>query len=167
MLVKCQVCGNKVERDIAFKRVVKGKNLYYHSEAEYFADKEKKRNAVEDKDRVYDLITKIFGYEIQNSALFKEWIAWNKLKNNEIIAKYLEDNETYLTRAITRSTSSEYARIRYFSAILKNDLADYKPKVEINPEPVSVNIDETYQTKYKPKVRVMSLEELEEEAYDE
>jgi hypothetical protein len=93
--------------------------------------------------------------------------SWNKLKNNEIIAKYLEDNEVYLTRTITRSTSSEYARIRYFSAILKNDLADYKPKVEINPEPISVNIDETYQTKYKPKVRVMSLEELEEEAYDE
>ena len=35
MLVKCRLCGTKVDRNEAFKVVVGGKNTYYCNEAEY------------------------------------------------------------------------------------------------------------------------------------
>lgn len=35
MLVKCRLCGTKVDRNEAFKVVVGGKNNYYCNEAEY------------------------------------------------------------------------------------------------------------------------------------
>ena len=57
--------------------------------------------------------------------------------------------------------SSEYAKIRYFSAILKNSLTDYKPKVKVEidwQKPV-----ETYKSNYKQKVVRVGFDDLEEE----
>jgi hypothetical protein len=111
------------------------------------------------------LICDILGeQEIINTALWKEKQLWNKAFSDEIIAKYLEENKDYLTLAVSKLSGTEYAKIRYVSAVLKNSLRDFKPKAEVIEKPIVV-VEEHYETKYKSKTR-MALEDL-EEGYDE
>lgn len=121
MLVNCKCCGNKIERESAYKVMTDKGNKYYCSQAEYEAMQKEKA----DKDAIYAEIVDIFGYKIQNSALFKEWKCWNELASNEKILSYIQENKDYIKGAVGKLNSTEYARIRYMSAILKNNLKDY------------------------------------------
>lgn len=132
---KCKICGKKLDTDTAHKVVVydkknNAKNFYYCSEEEYNADKSKKDKAAADNKKVYGLICEIVGRkEIINSVLWKEWKEWNKVASDEVIGQYLEENKAYLVSAIGRLDDMEFNRIRYLSAVLKNKLGDFKPKV--------------------------------------
>ena len=78
-----------------------------------------------------NLVCEIIGRkEIINGILWKEWKIWNKVADNEKIGRYLEENKDYLRDVISRLEDIEFNRIRYLSAILKNRLGDYKPKVK-------------------------------------
>ena len=157
MLVTCKICKTKVDRDSCYKRVVNGKNWYYCSETEY----DKHEAEKQDKDKVFTLINDVFGYTVQNTILFKEYQEWLKLCNNKGIASYIEENKNYIVGVMGKDFSSEYAKIRYFSAILKNSLTDYKPKVKVEidwQKPV-----ETYKSNYKQKVVRVGFDDLEEE----
>ena len=92
----------------------------------------------------------------------KEKKIWNKAFSDEIIAKYLLEHQDYLTSAVSKLSGTEYAKIRYVSAVLKNSLRDWKPKVEVVETPKVVVTEEHYETKYKSKARI-ALEDLEEE----
>ena len=168
MKVTCRICKKKIERDAAYKIVhytpskPEGVNFYYCSETEYQAEEERKKKDAEDKDKVYYLICDMFGYEIQNTKFFDEWTSWNKLKSNEIIYKYLRENEIYLQQICDKPFDNEYQKIRYFSAILKNSLRDFKPKIEVTTKLQPKITEEHYETKYKVKTR-QSLEDLEED----
>lgn len=161
---KCKICGNTLDTNIAYKVTDKnGKNKYFCSASEFEAEEIRKKKAAEDKDRVYYLICDIMGEkEIINTALWKEKIEWNKAFSDEFIAKYLQENKDYLTSVITRLNSSQFAKIRYLSAILKNNLGDFKPKVVEVEKPKITVVEEHYETKYKPKTR-LALEDLEED----
>ena len=90
------------------------------------------------KDKVYYLICEIIGRkEIIHGLLWKEWAIWNKVATNEVIGQYLEENKNYLCSVMSKIADNEVTRIKYFSAILKNKLGDYKPaKNEIKkPQP--------------------------------
>ena len=164
-MAKCKICGKELDTNISYKVIDKnGKNKYFCSQSEFEAEEARKNKAKEDKDKVYRLICDLFGYEIQNTQLFAEWNLWNKLKSNEIIYKYLVENKEYLQQICNKSFEGEYQKIRYFSAVLKNSLRDFKPKVEVDEKPRIV-VEEHYETKYKLKAR-MALEDFEEE-YDE
>ena len=156
---KCKICGSELDTKIAYKITDKnGKNKYFCSQSEFEKEEERKKKIAEDKDKVYRLICDIMGaQEIVNTALYKEWAEWSKVATNSKIAKYLEENKAYLTSAIKRLSSTEYAKIRYLSAVLKNSLKDYTPKVVEQPKPVVV-VEETYETKYKPKNRQALLD---------
>lgn len=165
---KCKICGKQLNTNEAFR--VEGKPpKYFCSEEEYKAEEERKKKVAEDKDKVYRLICDIMGeQEIINSALFKEWVEWNKVADNMKIAKYLEENKDYMTTAISRIENKIYNRIRYLSAILKNALGDYKPKVVNEVEKVQpkvVTVDETMYdtTPTTTRKRRRSLDELEDE----
>lgn len=159
---KCRICKTPLDTKTAYKVTDKnGKNRYYCSQSEFEAEEKRKKKAQEDKDRVYYLICDIMGVnEILNTALWKEKIEWNKAFSDEIIAKYLEENKSYLTSLIARLDSSEYAKIRYLSTILKNSLRDFKPK-KVEAEKPKIVVEEHYETKYKPKARkaLMDFEE--------
>ncbi len=165
---KCKICGNVLDTKDAYKVTDKnGKNKYFCSATEYEAEETRKKKAAEDKDRVYCLICDIMSEkEILNTALWKEKIEWNKAFSDEFIAKYLQENKDYLTSAITRLDSSQFAKIRYLSAILKNSLGDFKPKVVEAEKPKVTVVEEHYETKYKPKTR-QALEDFEEDDDDE
>ena len=77
--------------------------------------------------------------EIISTALYKEWTVWNKVADNEKISKYLEENRNYLSSVIGRLDSSEFARIRYLSTIIKDRIKEFVPRVEEKPAVVEVD----------------------------
>lgn len=163
---KCQICKTPLDTNTAYKIVDKNdKNKYFCSQAEYEAEEARKKKAKEDKDKVYRLICDLFGYEIQNTQIFAEWNLWNKLKSNEIIYKYLVENKEYLQQICNKPFEGEYQKIRYFSAVLKNSLRDFKPKVEVVEKPqIKVEIDETiYESPTHSLNKRRSLADLEDE----
>lgn len=129
---KCRICGRQLDTNTSYKITDKnGKNKYFCSQSEFEAEEARKKKAKKDKDKVYRLICDIMGEkEIINSILWKEWAVWNKVADNEKIGKYLEENRDYLSSVIGRLTSSEFARIRYLSTIIKDRIKEFVPRVE-------------------------------------
>lgn len=149
--VKCRNCGTFINRDSAIN-VQNGKAKIWYCNENCRQQAEEKKNAAkmaketmriakkqkleeakaeskrlkEIKDNVYYEICDIFGYTIVNTAFFKEWAYWNKIANNEEILSYIKENKDYVKNAMKNASGTEYAKIRYMSAILKNNLADYK-----------------------------------------
>ena len=103
----------------------------------------------EDKDKAYYLICEIVGRkEIINTVLWKEWKEWNKVASNETIGMYLDENKNYLCSAVSKIDNNEFLRIRYLSAMLKNNLGDYNNKpvekrivVQQFPEEIEPEVD--------------------------
>lgn len=160
---KCKICGSDLDTKTAYKVTDKnGKNKYYCSSEEFETEEARKKKAKENRDKVYYLICDMFGYEIVNTKFFAEWLLWNKLKSDEIIYKYLRDNETYLQQVCDKSYKNEYNKIMYFSAILKNSLRDYVPKVEAVEKP-KVEVEETiYEAPTQSLNKRRSLADLED-----
>ena len=160
---KCKICGSALDTNIAYKVTDKnGKNKYFCSEEEYDAEEQRKKKAADDKDRVYRLVCDIMGEpEIINTILFKEWQVWLKVADNEKIGKYLEENKEYLTSVIARLQSSEFARIRYLSTIIKDKIKGYEPRVEVVVPRVVVE-ETIYDTPTQSTNKRRSLSDLED-----
>lgn len=161
---KCKICGAELDMKTAYKVTDKnGKNKYFCSASEFEAEEGRKKKAQEDKDRVYRLICDIMGErEIINSALFKEWQVWLKVADNAKIGDYLSENKDYLTSVIAKLSSSEYARIRYLSTIIRDKIKAFKPRVEVVEKPKIV-VDETfYEAPTQSLNKRRSLEDLED-----
>lgn len=155
-MVKCRKCGAKVDIKEAFKVVVGKANTYYCNEAEYNSI----LAAREVKDNTFECINRIFGYTVTNTALFKEVNALVKVYDYELILSYLEENFDFLYEVAHRDFEREYNKIRYFSAILNNNLADYRAE-KIQPEPVKKEEAEVIESHYKRKTKRRGLDEIE------
>ena len=159
MRAKCRVCGEPLDTNMAYKVVTNGKNAYYCSREEFESDTKRKEKFAIDKDKVYRLICEIIERkEVTNTSLFAEWKIWNKVADNEKIGRYLEENKAYLCSAISRLENKEFNRIRYLSAILKNSLGDFKPKIERKSVFIQNIQEEHYETKFKSKGRAALLD---------
>lgn len=157
MLVKCRYCDNKIDRKDAFKVVVDGKNIYYCNEAEYLTVLHDRKI----RDDTYECINEIFGYKVINTALFKELSFILGSYSYDRILAYLEENKDYMTSVIQqRDYSSEYAKIRYFSAMIKNGIADFKVKEKEVPKQVEVDMPDGH---YKRRQKKRSLSDIEEQ----
>ena len=162
---KCRICGTELDTKTAYKVADKnGKNKYYCSASEFEAEEERKKKAQEDKDRVYRLICDIMGEkEIISTALFKEWQVWLKVADNAKIAKYLEENKDYLSSVISKLHSSEFAKIRYISTIIRDKIKAYKPKPKIEQHERTIDISGVGPVNYKPRETRRGLDFLEDE----
>lgn len=133
---KCKICKKSLNTNdaycvITYDKNGKAKKNFYCSEEEFNTEEARKRKSAADRSRAYRLVCEILGRdEIINTILWKEWAIWNKVADNEKIGRYLEENKDYLRDVISRLEDVEFNRIRYLSAILKNKLGDYKPKVK-------------------------------------
>jgi YHS domain-containing protein len=160
MLVKCKICGNKIDRTIAYKVIINEKNNYYCSEDEYTNYKK----AQDIKNNTYSLIYKIFGRTITNTILFKEISELSDIYTYDKLLSYIDKNYQYLASVMSKNFISEYAQIRYFTAILKNSLNDFiEDKEEIQRE-IIIDIPKN---NYKTKQRKKSLSEYEMEVGDD
>ena len=164
---KCRICGRQLDTNTSYKVIDKnGKNRYFCNQSEFEAEESRKKKAKEDKDKVYRLICDIMDEkEIINSILWKEWAVWNKVADNEKIGKYLEENRDYLSSIIGRLGSSEFARIRYLSTIIKDKIKEFVPRVEVEETPkTQVKIDEIiYESPTHSLNRRRSLADLEDD----
>ncbi len=159
MLVKCKICGNKIEKKEAYKVVQDNKNFYYCNETEYQSYKEEQNKLT----LIYETIYIIFNYKCTNSALYKEINDLIQIYQKDKVLSYLIDNKEFLSSKLEKSFTSEYAKIRYFAAILKNNIASYSTKL---PE---VKIEVKYDipnNKYKNQKRKKPLFEYEQEIGD-
>lgn len=168
--VKCRNCGTFINRDSAISVQNEKAKLWYCNENCRQQAEEKKIAAQKEqagKDAIYNEICSIFNYKLTNTALYKEWAIWNQVADNRKILAYLKENHDYIAGAIGRLSGSEYAKIRYLSAVLKNSLHDYEVKVVEEEKPIDkpmehkINVDEGYETKYKPKTKRVGLEDIE------
>ena len=160
MRVICRYCKSKIEKKDALQIPGEKYNTYYCNQECYSkanAEKkvkeierlvkkqEKEENKQKRIDPVYEEIADIFGYRIANSALFKEMKLWRGICDDTKILAYLQENRDRIKSAMERASSSEYARIRYVSAILKNSLADYNVKnIEAEKTTPGITVDEDY-----------------------
>ena len=168
MRVKCRYCGERVGKEDAYKDP--NKNSYYCSEEHYLATMKKREDFQKEKeekkqnkiDPVYEEVADIFGYRIQNSQLFKEMKLWRSICNDEKILAYFQEHKDYIKSKLEKLNSSEYARIRYVSAILKNSLKDYVATVRVEPEKINVDC-EIYEPTVFAKKKRRGLSELEDE----
>jgi ribosomal protein L16 Arg81 hydroxylase len=160
MLVKCRICGNKIDRDTAYKVRNKNVNEYYCNQDEYLEKLEK----IKIKDNTYEKIFNIFGRKVTNTTLFKEISELESVYGYENIYQYLCENEKYLSNVLSKDFKSEYAQIRYFSTILKNNLADFK--VESKQPEKKIEIDMPT-VKYAQRKKRKSLLEIEQEVGEE
>ena len=160
MRVTCRYCKSKIEKKDALQIPGEKYNTYYCNqecyskanaekkakEIERLAKKqEKEENKQKRIDPVYEEIADIFGYRIANSALFAEMKLWRGICDDTKILAYLQENRDRIKSAMERASSSEYARIRYMSAILKNSLADYNVKnIEAEKTTPEITVDEDY-----------------------
>lgn len=161
---KCKICGSALDTSTAYKVTDKnGKSKYFCSQSEFETEEERKKKAAEDKDRVYRLVCDIMGEkEIINTALFKEWQEWLKVSDNSKIAQYLAENKDYLTSVIARLSSSEYAKIRYLSTIIRDKIKAFKPRVEVREVPKVVVEETMYEAPTQSLNKRRSLDDLED-----
>ena len=159
---KCKYCGKSIDTKVAYKVAVGKTNRSFCNKEEYDIVHE----AQQTKDDTYNLIFEIFGRKVTNTILYKEVNELSLVYPYEKIKAYLEQNVTYLSNLMqNKSFQSEYAQIRYFAAILKNNLTDFKyeKKEKIN---IEVEIDMPVCT-FKRKSGRKALIEFEEEVGEE
>ena len=149
--VKCKICGKLLDKENAYCIEKIGKKtttrLYYCSEKEYkdnLYDKSKKEQLKKD---LNDMVASFIG-ETHSTVLYKEMQLWGG--DTEKIISYLRDNKYNIGRALAKDFVSEYAKIRYFSAIIKNNINDFKPKA---PEIIKKSDDEFYEAKFVQRKR--------------
>lgn len=167
--VKCRNCDKFFDRNKAIV-IERGKAKLFYCSAECEANARQQEIIAQkkeaEKDAVYNEICGIFGYKITNTALWKERAVWNRAADNAKILAYLKENKDYLTGVIGRLSCGEYARIRYMSSILKNNLHDYKVKVAEKEKPttkIEQNMNEMmYEIHNTKKNKRQSLEDLED-----
>jgi len=87
---------------------------------------------------------------------------WRGICNDAKILAYLQENKGYIKNAVERLNSNEYARIRYVSAILKNNLKDYQQSVTVEPVKVKTNL-EMYEPVISSRKKRRGLNALEDE----
>lgn len=159
---KCKYCGKSIDTKNAYKVIVGKTNRYFCNEEEYNIMHE----AQQIKDDIYNLIYEIFGRKVTNTILYKEINELALVYSYKKMQTYLAQNMKYLSALMqNKSFQSEYAQIRYFTAILKNSLSDFKyeKKEKINKE---VKIDmPSY--KFKRESSKKSLAEYEQEVGEE
>lgn len=144
MLVKCKGCSNKVDRKEAYKVVINNKNNYYCNVNEY----EQLNIEKESKAKVLELVFEIIG-ETTNTAIYKELTDISKVHTYKKILDYIEENYIKLNEIMSMQFEREYGKIRYFTAIIKNEIGDFVATInEENDEELDL-IDQIEDVKYK------------------
>ena len=140
---KCKKCQANLSTAKAY-RVDYGKNdRKYFCNEEHYNEwiqeqeeiKKKQEYDKQMKDRFYYAFCDILGVKgITHTALWKEKAEINAVFPDELVAAYLEENKEWIKEAVSKLSGGIYGKIRYVSAILKNKLGDYVPKIQETPK---------------------------------
>ena len=152
--VKCAYCGKSIDKKEAYIVPVSSKRNKYYCSYEHSISKKP-------RDKMYDLIYEVFGRKVLNTVLFKECDEIGKVHTYEKVTAYIEENKQYLEQIMSKGFSSEYAQIRYFSAVLKNSLTDFQPKQSAPVVKKDVNFDmDVTVNNYKRKEQRKGMDDI-------
>ena len=130
MAYKCRHCKETIKVKEAYIAIIDKKRACFCNEDHYnlfISEQEKRKEYENNRNDCLILICEIFDQKnIINTALWKEWKQWTQVASSEIIKRYLEENKSFLHDAISKIENGEFYKIRYLSAILKNNLVDYQ-----------------------------------------
>lgn len=152
--------AKKQEKEEAQKEKEKAKKA--REEAKRIKEEQKAEKKQRKIDPVYEEVADIFGYRTQNSVLFAEMKLWRGICDDAKILAYLQEHKDFIKSKLEKLDNSEYSRIRYMSAILKNNLADYKKTVKVETEKINVDC-EIYEPTVSTKRKRRGLNALEDE----
>lgn len=142
MLVKCKICKDKkIDRDTAYKVTINGKNQYYCNVDEYV----RFNTENESRFKVIDLAFEIIG-KTTNTSLMKDLSEIAKIHTYTKMIKYMEANLHDIYTFMNKDFTSEYGKIRYFTAIIKNSIGDFVEK----KQDTEVYVDVVEEVKYTP-----------------
>jgi len=148
--VKCRYCGKQLDKSIAYL-VKKGKSNVYYCNYEHSIAKTSKQE-------FYETAVEVFG-QVSSSVFYGDMDALAKIHGYKKMTSYIKENKDMIEKYLNRDFKNTYNKIKYFRAILANNLDDYKmpePKVEIKKE---VNV-EMYDSKFKPKEAKKGMDDL-------
>lgn len=162
---KCKICKKLINTNDAYK-ITNGKtNLYYCSEEHYkegLKEKEFKERLKEARGKVFQKMQDILGSNMDFVAIQCIIPEFFNIDDLNKMFSYLEDNEDYLTGTMNKKNKfiNNYVRMKYFCAIIRNNLPDYEmPEQEEYGKEIEFD---GLEYKFKPKKRRRTLEELED-----
>ena len=164
MKVKCQICGNKIEKETAYCITHNGKNKYYCNKEEYENNKREKdlRNSINSAmtQTLGPVLKKASWVELSNTISSLE-----QLYTLEQINEYLWSESESISHILLQKTfTSEWSKVRYYTAVIKNNIGDYYILDTIDVKP-QIKIQENFymppENKYKPKKRRRSMVDFE------
>ena len=103
-----------------------------------------------------NLIFEVFDYEVTNTLLANKLGELAKIYTYNSIYAYIQDNFEYLNKTMLSKTfENEQHKIRYFLAIIKNNIVDYrdiKGYVDENNDYIKDNQYEIIEVRYKTNI---------------
>lgn len=142
MLVKCKGCNKKIERDMAYNNRVNTVNNYYCNEKEFLKTNKEK----ECRKRVFEIVDNVFGYKVINNVLKKDLSEICNSYTYALVYDFIYEKGDKIADILSgKDFASEYSKIKYFCAIIKNKIGDYKNtkpkeyKEDIKVESIKVN----------------------------
>lgn len=116
---KCKICGKQLTTDIAYKVKKGSKNFYYCSEEEY----KSMAQVIEDRDYCYDIAARVMQVPMITPAMKKEINELAAHYRFIVVARTFKEQRDAITRFLNTGTyTSDYARMRYIMAIIKNNI---------------------------------------------
>lgn len=127
MKVKCKICGNKIEKDTAFKIIKEQKsknvNMYYCNKEEY----DKQQEEINQKNKCFEVISEMLGIPYLTPGMIKQINTIREYYEYTVIAKAFKHNEDAILWAINnKEFSGEYNKFRYITSIVLDNIEKVK-----------------------------------------
>lgn len=160
MNIKCKGCGCLIDRNTAYKVIHTTKsgvkqNFYYCSVSEYLKIQEETNI----KEKIKQVVYEIFNSVVTHTEIIKGLKELYSIYDYRKVYNYLYDNKNKLSDILCAKTfNSEFHKIKYFIAVVKNGMTEYKEqKEEIKKEVLF----EFHEIKYKPRPKRKTIKEWE------
>lgn len=148
--VTCGYCHKKIDINDAYV-VKKGKRNKYYCNEEHSI-------LIPPRDIFYMKAFEVFG-QTTNTAFYKEFEEIARVHGWEKMIAFLDENKDYLEHVVRKDFASEFAKIRYFAAVFKNCLHDFRMKKPEVKKEINVDIDISV-NKYKKKEERKGMNDL-------
>ena len=171
----CSYCGKNVS-SFATVKIIDNKRFYFCNEEEAEIALSRKIEDVDEikaeallyvddlKDKIYKAVLDVLELEKINAKNFdEEYLKWLDIDTADKVYLYISQQKVPLTKLIRKkSFSSSFTSLKYLSAIIRNNIKEYKPEKIVE---LQKNIDFALVTEVKKmeNQRKKTLAELEEE----
>lgn len=131
MLVKCQICGKLIDRDVAYKIETNNTNKYFCSKQEYNEEKARKDKIKEIIGTIAECYQYCTGYGEPPYTIIRKELKENfKAIDIETIFQFVKENREKLKRTIDKKIARDgpfeqiYFAFRYISGIIKREILE-------------------------------------------